>query len=149
MKPSQNSLFKADTRVRSVAENGILGLVHGLVSDQETVRRYLRTIETEVENLSQLINDLFELSQMEAGTLELHLESSSLTDLISDTLESMSAQATAGGRHLNLKGSVDGEVPSVVMDARRVQGCFTTWYKMPCVTRRPMALLYSGPGRRD
>ena len=27
MKPSQNSLFKADTRVRSVAENGILGLV--------------------------------------------------------------------------------------------------------------------------
>jgi hypothetical protein len=28
MKPSQNSLFKADTRVRSVAENGILGLVH-------------------------------------------------------------------------------------------------------------------------
>jgi hypothetical protein len=26
-KPSQNSLFKADTRVRSVAENGILGLV--------------------------------------------------------------------------------------------------------------------------
>jgi signal transduction histidine kinase len=93
----------------------------GVVSDQGTVRRYLRTIETEVENLSQLINDLFELSQMEAGTLELHLESSSLTDLISDTLESMSAQATAGGRHLNLKGSVDGEVPSVVMDARRVQ----------------------------
>jgi hypothetical protein len=29
-KPSQNSLFKADTRVRSVAENGILGLVLGL-----------------------------------------------------------------------------------------------------------------------
>lgn len=93
----------------------------GVVSDQGTVRRYLRTIETEVENLSQLISDLFELSQMEAGTLELHLESSSLADLISDTLESMSAQATAGGRHLNLKGSVDGEVPSVVMDAPRVQ----------------------------
>jgi predicted RNase H-like HicB family nuclease len=28
MKPSQNSLFKADTYVRSVAESGILGLVH-------------------------------------------------------------------------------------------------------------------------
>jgi hypothetical protein len=28
MKPSQNSLFKADTRVRSVAESGILGLLH-------------------------------------------------------------------------------------------------------------------------
>jgi hypothetical protein len=30
MKPSQNSLFKADTYVRAVAESGILGLVHGL-----------------------------------------------------------------------------------------------------------------------
>jgi hypothetical protein len=28
MKPSQNSLFKADTYVKSVAESGILGLVH-------------------------------------------------------------------------------------------------------------------------
>jgi hypothetical protein len=27
MKPYQNSLFKSDTYVRSVAENGILGLV--------------------------------------------------------------------------------------------------------------------------
>jgi hypothetical protein len=35
MKPSQNSLFKADTRVRSVAENGILGLVHGCNADGE------------------------------------------------------------------------------------------------------------------
>jgi hypothetical protein len=26
--PSQNSLFKADTSVRAVAESGILGLVH-------------------------------------------------------------------------------------------------------------------------
>jgi hypothetical protein len=30
MKPSQNSLFKADTYVRRVAESGILGLVHGI-----------------------------------------------------------------------------------------------------------------------
>jgi hypothetical protein len=28
MKPSQNSLFKADTYVTSIAESGILGLVH-------------------------------------------------------------------------------------------------------------------------
>ena len=30
MKPSQNSLFKADTYVRRVAESGILGLVQGI-----------------------------------------------------------------------------------------------------------------------
>ena len=30
MKPSQNLLFKADTYIKSAAESGILGLVHGL-----------------------------------------------------------------------------------------------------------------------
>jgi hypothetical protein len=30
-KPSQNSLFQADTCVRAVAESGILGLVHVLI----------------------------------------------------------------------------------------------------------------------
>ena len=32
----------------------------GVVSDEETVKRYLRSTQTDVENLSQLINDLFE-----------------------------------------------------------------------------------------
>jgi len=91
----------------------------GVVTDIETVRRYLNTVQVEVENLSQLISDLFELSQIDAGVLELHLEASSITDLISDTVESMSAQAAAG--NLTLSGAVDGDVSTVVMDARRVQ----------------------------
>ena len=91
----------------------------GVVSDQETVSRYLRTIQSEVENLSQLINDLFELSQIDAGTLALHIESSSIQDLISDTLESMAPQAE--GRRLGLEGDVDTELSPVMMDSHRVQ----------------------------
>ena len=91
----------------------------GVVSDAETVQRYLRTTMTEVENLGQLVNDLFELSQMDAGALELHIEEASLQDLISDTLESMSAQAEA--RRLSLTGEVDAELAPVSMDSRRVQ----------------------------
>ena len=91
----------------------------GVVTDQETVSRYMRTSLTEVENLGQLVNDLFELSQIDAGVLELHVEAASLQDLISDTLESMSAQASV--HKLSLKGSLDGEIMPVVMDTRRVQ----------------------------
>ena len=91
----------------------------GVVDDSETVKRYLRSTQSEVENLSQLINDLFELSQMDAGVLELHLESSSLQDLISDTMESMSAQAAV--HKLTLDGQVDEGLSPVVMDAQRVQ----------------------------
>lgn len=91
----------------------------GVVADEETVKRYLRSTQSEVEKLSQLINDLFELAQMDAGALELHLETSSLQDLLSDTLESMSAQAIS--RKLTLQGAVDGELSPLVMDPQRVQ----------------------------
>ena len=91
----------------------------GIVDDPDTVRRYLRSTQTDVGNLSQLINDLFELSQMDAGALELHLESSSMQDLISDTMESMSAQAAA--HKLTIGGKVDESLSPVVMDAQRVQ----------------------------
>ena len=91
----------------------------GVVTEPETVRRYLRTTQSEVENLSQLINDLFELSQLDAGVLELQMEASSLQDLMSDTLESMSAQAAA--HNLTLNGTVDEVLSPVMMDSRRVQ----------------------------
>ncbi len=101
--------------IRAMVES----MADGVVSDPETVSRYMRTSLAEVENLSQLVDDLFELSRMDAGELELHLEEASLQDLVSDTLESMSAQAEA--RKLSLLGTVNDELKPVVMDTRRVQ----------------------------
>ena len=91
----------------------------GVVDDPETVRRYLRATQLELEQLTRLINDLFDLSQLDAGALELQIEPASIGDLISDTIESMSAQAAARG--LALDGRVDADLPAVMMDARRVQ----------------------------
>ncbi|MFQ5872566.1 MAG: sensor histidine kinase [Dehalococcoidia bacterium] len=91
----------------------------GVIKDDATIRRYLHTMQSEVENLSQLINDLFELSQIDEGVLKLHTEVSSIQDLISDTLESMAAQAES--RRLNLEEEVDQALSSVVMDPHRVQ----------------------------
>ena len=51
--------------IRAMVES----LTDGVVQDQATVKRYLRTTLTEVENLGQLVNDLFELSQIDAGML--------------------------------------------------------------------------------
>jgi signal transduction histidine kinase len=94
-------------------------LSDGVVTDEETVTRYLHRTVSEVESLGQLINDLFELSQLDSGLLELRVESASVDDVISDTLESMSAQA--GEKHLRLDGSVNGGPLQVQMDTRRVQ----------------------------
>ena len=91
----------------------------GVVSDPETVQRYMHTALAEVENLSMLVNDLFEISQIDAGVLSLHMEDASLQDVISETLESMASQATA--HHLTLRGALDGQLRPIVMDPRRVQ----------------------------
>ena len=94
-------------------------VVDGVVEDRDDVRRYLRNSLTEVENLGQLVDDLFEVSRMDSGMLQLQIEEASLQDLISDTLESMSALAAA--RNLRLVGSVEEPVAPIVMDLKRVQ----------------------------
>ncbi|MDA1036053.1 MAG: ATP-binding protein [Chloroflexi bacterium] len=101
--------------IRAMVES----LSDGVVTEPEAVNRYLKRTVTEIESLGQLINDLFELSQLDSGLLELHLEEASLDDVISDILESMSAQAKA--KHVRLDGSVDGGPIQVMMDTRRVQ----------------------------
>jgi signal transduction histidine kinase len=91
----------------------------GVVADEATIRRYLGQLQREVEYLSRLIDDLFELSQIDAGLLGLQLGWASLQDVISDTLEAASAQAAQRG--LTVQGSVDEEIPPLSMDTRQVQ----------------------------
>jgi signal transduction histidine kinase len=83
-------------------------LADGIVSDPETVARYLRQSQAEIDRLSTLIDDLFELAQLDAGRLGLDYEWVNLSDLVSDTLESFAAQAEA--RQVSLLGAVDPQV---------------------------------------
>ncbi|MDP9404848.1 MAG: HAMP domain-containing histidine kinase [Actinomycetota bacterium] len=86
-------------------------LEDGVVTDAGTVERYHRTMRLEVDRLAGLVDDLFELSRIQAGALELHLEPASLSDLISDALAGASAVADAKGVHL--EGRLDGPAPEV------------------------------------
>lgn len=93
-------------------------LADGVVEDPETVQRYLRTVKREINDLSELIDDLFQVAQMDAGGLALQRSENSLADLISDTLESFSG--ITGQREVNLSGSVDPDIDLVYMDAPRI-----------------------------
>lgn len=94
----------------------------GVVTDQPTVSRYLAGAQLQAENLSLLVDDLFELSQLDAGIMQWTLEPGSLRDLISDTLETMHVQATA--RQVQLSGWVDPAVDPVLMNAHMLQRVF-------------------------
>ncbi|MEW5827674.1 MAG: ATP-binding protein [Chloroflexota bacterium] len=100
--------------VRAIVE----ALADGMVDDDETRQRYLRTAQRDIQNLSDLINDLFEMSQIDAGGLKLDLSPASLSDLLSDTLESFSALAVQQG--VKLEVSLEPGVDPVVMDVQRI-----------------------------
>ena len=91
----------------------------GVVSDTETVQQYCANIGSEVEHLSILIDDLFELSRLDSGTMELQLQPSSVDDILSTVLISM--QAEAATHSLELRSELNDELEPVMADPHKIQ----------------------------
>lgn len=83
-----------------------------IVEDAETRRGYLRRMGTHIDALSVLIDDLFELSRLEAGDISWSIEQVPLRELVSETVEAMRVQAEAKGV------AVLAEVPETLVPAR-------------------------------
>jgi signal transduction histidine kinase len=65
------------------------------VVDDATRRSYLAQMSTHINALSALIDDLFELSRLEAGEITWSLEQVRLDQLVGETVEAMRVQADA------------------------------------------------------
>ncbi len=102
------------TSIRAMIE----ALADGVVSDEETRLRYLRTAQRDIQSLSRRIDDLFEMALVDAGGLQLNRQPGSMADLISDTLERFSAQARQQG--ITLEGSAGPGADYVDMDVQRI-----------------------------
>ena len=97
----------------------IEAIADGVAADQQTRERYLSSASRELEHLSRLVDDLFELARIDAGVLQLSLEETSLHDLISDTISSFQPQAECRG--VRLVGEVSGDVDPVLANPPRLQ----------------------------
>lgn len=79
--------------------NAILGfcdLLQGLLTDPKQ-QSYLKAIATSGKSLLSLINDILDLSKIEAGKLELHYEPTNLRDLIQEIEQIFSQKAQQKG----------------------------------------------------
>jgi signal transduction histidine kinase len=88
--------------LRAMAE----ALEDGVADDPEL---YYKQIGASVERLNQMVDDLFDLSRIQAGAVSRDLESIALDDLVSDCLAALEPLAASQG--VRLSGSVDGPVP--------------------------------------
>ncbi|MFJ4672939.1 sensor histidine kinase [Kitasatospora purpeofusca] len=96
--------------LRAMAE----ALEDGVAEEPE---RYLRRIRTEVERLTGMVDDLFELSRIQAGSLSLSLSRVSAYDLVDDALAG--AHALARQRGVRLEGR-QVEPEPVEVDSREI-----------------------------
>jgi len=87
------------TSLRAAAE----ALADDMAPDEATRRRYLTSLSAHVERLSRLVDDLFELSQIDAGALTLRPEPTDLGELIAEVLDRFTPGAEAVGVRLDLQ----------------------------------------------
>ncbi|MFY1636407.1 sensor histidine kinase [Solwaraspora sp. WMMB335] len=82
--------------LRAMAE----ALEDGVVADRVTTADYHRRIRVEADRMAQLVDDLFELSRINAGALRLSLRRVPLSEVVSDALASAEPLARARGIRL-------------------------------------------------
>ncbi len=80
---------------------------------------YVRHIKQGGEHLRDLINDVLDMSKIEAGRFDLELETFSVPKLISDVLTTVSV--TAGRKKIDLALEMEQDLPQLYADRRAVK----------------------------
>jgi PAS domain S-box-containing protein len=103
--------------------NAIIGYAELVEEDLAAERADLaddvRRIGVAGQHLLTLINDILDLSKIEAGRMELHLEPVALTPLLREVADEMAPLAQQRGNRLELH--LDGELGTLLADRTRVR----------------------------
>jgi signal transduction histidine kinase len=105
--------------IRAMAE----ALSDRVVSDPIEIARYHATIRREVEHLGHMVDDLFQLSQIDAGVLPIERRSVALHEIAAEVVEAARARASAVGVEMELEADV--RPPTVQVDGALVERAVT------------------------
>ncbi len=89
----------------------------GLLNEEQT--KYIEIIERNTDRLSRLINDILDISRIEAGRIDLVMTAMNLGDVVQDVVLTVQPQAQAKGLGLNV--SVADELPVTQGDHDRLK----------------------------
>jgi signal transduction histidine kinase/methyl-accepting chemotaxis protein len=95
----------------------------GDVNDEQR-NRLDQTIRS-AEHLLYLINDLLDVSKIEAGEMELTIKPADLHPVLEDALDSALMLIDSKGANLHFQTHIPAELPVIPMDARRVRQVLT------------------------
>jgi signal transduction histidine kinase len=92
-----------------------------VVDDPPTIRRYVAEMRGAVVSLVDLVDDLFELVQLDAGAIEAECERVRVEDVIRSAVDACDGQATEKGLQLETALAAAGTAPCSPRVARVVQ----------------------------
>ena len=105
--------------------NAIIGFSEVMMDERfgpvgnERYRQYLKDIHSSGDHLISLLNDLVDLSKIEAGKLELTFSSVSLNDIVQQCVAVMQEQANR--ERVIIRTSLPTSLPQILADARSVR----------------------------
>jgi two-component system phosphate regulon sensor histidine kinase PhoR len=94
-------------------------LQEGALDDPPAARRFLQKMENEIDNMTQLVRELLELSRIESGKVPFNLKPVLPNELVSRAVERMQLQAERAG--LILRQECAEDLPNVLADAERIE----------------------------
>jgi signal transduction histidine kinase len=69
----------------------------GIVTDPPSLRRYAAEMRRSTDQLTRMVDDLFELAQLEAGAIELEASRAALGDVVANAIAAVEPAAAAKG----------------------------------------------------
>jgi two-component system phosphate regulon sensor histidine kinase PhoR len=94
-------------------------LQEGALDDPPAARRFVDQIQTEVDALTQMANELLELSKIESGRFTLDRSPIAALELLHSAAQRMQVQAERANISLRVEGADD--LPKVQVDAQRLE----------------------------
>jgi len=95
----------------------------GALEDTVAAQRFLRHMEVEVDALTQMVQELLELSRIESGKVRLELAVVDAAQFVHQSSDRLSAQAERA--NVTLVAEATDELPPVCMDVARMQQVLT------------------------
>ncbi|MHA1189906.1 MAG: ATP-binding protein [Alphaproteobacteria bacterium] len=100
--------------------NAIIGFADVMIDERfgqignNRYREYMRDIRMSGEHVVNLVNDLLDISKIEAGKIDLNFTAVPLNDLVRECMSLMQPQANKN--HVVLRSSLVSDIPAIVAD---------------------------------
>ena len=91
----------------------------GALDDPPAAQRFLDRMEVEVDKMTQMVQELLELSRVESGQLPLRLSPTSVQQIVNPAVDRLATQAERA--ELSVQVELPAGLPSVMVDSERMQ----------------------------